>query len=94
MLAGDERSSWPKDVFDDARVTNLWDGDRIAGKWFGEHETGGLGTGPGSIVWDAYLAYGPGVRWESIPPEPIVAGSDIIANTGGLSSKFVPILRS
>jgi hypothetical protein len=93
MLAGDERSAWPKGVFNDPRVTSLWDGERIAGKWFAEHDTGGFG-GPGSIVWDAYLAYGLGVRWKSIPTQPIVAGSDIIANTNGLRSQFIPILRS
>jgi hypothetical protein len=91
MLAGDERSAWPRAMFDDSRVTNVWDGNRIAGKWFAQHETGGLG-GPGSIVWDAYLAYGPGVRWESLPTEPVVAGSDIIANTDRLRSRFIPML--
>ena len=83
MLAGDSRSAWPKDLFDDARVTSLWDGERLSGTWFADHRTGGLGD-PGSIVWDAYLAYGPQARWHGAPTAPLAAGSDIIGNTDGL----------
>jgi len=91
MLAGDSRSAWSKSVLADARVTSIWDPDRIAGRWFADHRTGGL-EGPGSIVWDAYLAYGSGARWRSGPTEPIVAGSVIIDNIDGLQQRFVPIL--
>jgi hypothetical protein len=70
-------------MFEDSRVTSFWDGDRLAGRWFADHETGGL-SAPGSIVWDAYLAYGPRARWSRAPTKPIVAGSDIIAHTAGL----------
>jgi len=93
VLAGDSRSAWPEDLFDDPRVTSLWDGERLAGSWFSDNRTGGLG-GEGSIVWDAYLAYGPKARWQGgAPTDPVVAGSDIIANTGGLK-QFAATLGS
>jgi hypothetical protein len=56
MLAGDSRSAWDSNVLDDPRVTEFWDGNRIAGKWFAQQQIEGLG-GPGSIVWDAYYAF-------------------------------------
>jgi len=90
MLAGDTRSAWPSHMFDDPRVTSFWDGDRLAGRWFADHQTGDLGA-PGSIVWDAYLAYGPQPRWHGAPTMPIVAGSDIIGHTAGLQ-RFVRTL--
>lgn len=91
MLAGDSRSAWPKGVLNDPRVTSVWDEKRVAGSWFSDHRSGGLG-GPGSIVWDAYLAYGPQARWQGAPTEPIAAGSDIIAHTDGLQ-RFGSTLR-
>ena len=91
VLGGDSRSAWPRGMFDDPRVTSLWDGDRLAGRWFAAHQTGGLG-GPGTIVWDAYLGYGPKARWRGAPTDPIVAGSDIIAHTDGLQ-RFAATLK-
>jgi hypothetical protein len=91
MLAGDSRSAWPKGMFDDPRVTSFWDGDRLAGRWLADHRTGGLDA-PGSIVWDAYLAYAPEARWSDTPGEPVVAGSDIIGHTAGLET-FAAKLR-
>ena len=91
MLAGDSRGAWDGHVLDDPRVISLWDGSRIAGKWFGEHSTGALG-GPGDIVWDAYLAFGNTSRWRRQPGGVLAAGSDIISTTGGLERRFVPLL--
>jgi hypothetical protein len=56
MLAGDSRGAWDAHVLDDPRVVSLWDGSRLAGRWFADHSTGGL-RAPGDIVWDAYLAF-------------------------------------
>ncbi len=92
MLAGDSRSAWPKGMFTDARVTSFWDGDRLSGSWLADHQTGGL-SAPGSIVWDAYLAFGPKARWIDAPSEPTVAGSDIIGHTAGLE-QFAKTLKS
>ena len=91
MLAGDSRGAWDAHVLDDPRVVSLWDGSRLAGRWFADHSTGGLGA-PGDIVWDAYLAFGKNSRWRSEPSGVLASGSDIIDNTGGLDQHFIPLL--
>jgi hypothetical protein len=92
MLAGDDRSAWDSNVLNDPRVVSLWDGDRVAGTWFAEHRTGGVGE-PGYAVWDAYFAFDANASWQD-EPEPLVgAGSTIIDNVGGLERGFVPLLR-
>jgi len=93
MLAVDSRSAWDSHVLDDPRVTEFWDGDRIAGTWFADRQLGGLG-GPGDIVWDAYFAFSPSATWDKKPTRLLAAGSDIIDNLSGLLRDFVPLLRS
>ena len=91
MLAGDSRDAWDAHVLDDPRVISLWDGDRLAGRWFADHSIGGLG-GPGDVVWDAYLAFGKNSRWRSAPSGVLASGSDIIDNTDGPERHFIPLL--
>jgi hypothetical protein len=55
----------------------IWDGSRIAGHWFADHSTGGLGA-PGDIVWGAYLGFGENSSWRSEPNGVLASGSDII----------------
>ena len=92
MLAGDSRSARDSNVLDDPRVREFWDGNRIAGKWFADHQLGGLG-GPGSIVWDAYYAFPSSSTWTSQPSTVLAAGSDIIDNVSGLKHNFIPLLH-
>jgi hypothetical protein len=91
MLPGDSRSAWSSDVLDDPRVVSLWDGDRIAGRWFGEHPVGGLAA-PGSVIWDAYYALPASSTWHARPSGVLASGSDIIDCTAGLVKHFVPLL--
>ena len=93
MLAGDSRGAWDGHVLDDPRVVSLWDGFRLAGEWFGERSLGGLG-GTGSIVWDAFLAFGKPSRWQHQPSSLVTAGSPIIDNTDQLERRFVPLLKT
>jgi hypothetical protein len=91
MLAGDSRSAWDSNVLDDPRVTEFWDGDRVAGRWFDQW----LGEidAVGGIAWDAYYAFGPAATWEAKPIGLLAAGSDIIDNVSGLERRFMPLLR-
>jgi hypothetical protein len=91
MLAGDSRSAWDRNVLNDPRVKQFWDGDRISGRWFADRQIGGLG-GPGSIVWDAYYAFASDSTWAAAPNGTLAAGSDIIDNVSGLEHSFIPLL--
>ena len=92
MLAGDSRSAWDSHVLDDPRVSEFWDGNRIAGKWFADQRIGGLGQ-PGWIVWDAYYAFPASSIWKRRPNAVLATGSDIIDNVSGLQRHFVPLLH-
>ena len=93
ILPGDSRGAWDAHVLDDPRVVSLWDGSRLAGKWFANRSPRGLG-GPGNIVWDAYCAFAGNARWRGEPSGLLAAGSDIIDNTNGLEQGFLPLLVS
>lgn len=92
MLAGDSRSAWDSNVLADPRVTEFWDGDRIAGKWFNDKGPGALGY-PGGIVWDAYYAFPDDSTWTNEPSRVLASGSDIIDHVSGLERDFEPHLR-
>jgi hypothetical protein len=91
MLAGDSRSAWDRHVLDDPRVVSFWDGDRIAGTWFANHDIGGI-TAPGNVVWDAYYAFPKAATWTSAPTGLLASGSDIIDNTRPLEQRLLPLL--
>lgn len=93
MLAGDSRSAWDAHVLDDPRVISLWDGSRLAGRWFADRSLGGL-AGPGGVVWDAHFAFAANAYWQAQPSGLLAAGSDIIDNTDGLEQHFLPLLTS
>jgi len=78
-------------VLDDPRVSEFWDGNRIAGKWFAEQQIGGLGE-PGEIVWDAYYAFPSSSDWTGQPSRVLATGSDIIDNVSALEHNFIPLL--
>jgi hypothetical protein len=88
-----EALAWDAQVLDDPRVVSLWDGSRIAGRWFADHSIGGLGA-PGDIVWDAYFASGRNSHWRSEPSRLVASGSDIIDNTGELEQHVIPLLAA
>ena len=93
VLAGDSRGAWDRHVLDDPRVVSLWDGSRLTGDWFGEHTVGDLG-GAGGFVWDAFLGFGGGSRWQAKPTAVVAAGSPIIDNVDQLEQRFVPLLKN
>jgi hypothetical protein len=92
MLAGDSRSAWDSHVLDDPRVSEFWDGNRTAGKWFADQRVGDLG-GPGGIAWDAFYAFARDSNWNGEPTSLVAAGSDIIDNVSHLEHNFIPLLR-
>jgi hypothetical protein len=92
MQPGDKRSYAEDVLIKDPRVTNYWDGDKTAGTWLADNRISDL-AGPGSVVWDAYFAFGPNATWNSTPDHLVASGSDIIDTTSGLSDHFLPLLQ-
>ncbi len=55
-LATDFRFFWPSGALDNSRVTNLWDAQKVAGKWYAANVT----RRGAAIEWDAWILYSPG----------------------------------
>ncbi len=91
MLNGDGKGDIDTHVLDDPRVTNLWDGDRVIGRWLADKRVGSIGE-PGNVVWDAYFAFGGESRWTDVPSGLLAAGSTIIDETDALDTRFIPTL--
>jgi hypothetical protein len=83
VLAGDSRTAWDRNVLDDPRVSQLWDGEQLFGSWLQAH---------GGAFWDTYLLYGPKARWHNQPTKPIASGSPIIGATDELKRSLPPLL--
>jgi hypothetical protein len=91
MQPGDARANARDSALDDPRVTNLWDPQRLSGRWLADHRTGDLGE-PGSVVWDAFLGFDQSARWTEELAGLVTAGATIIGNTDKLERDFEPLL--
>ncbi len=83
VLAGDSRAAWDREVLDDPRVTQLWDGRQLLGSWLQAH---------GDAFWDTFLVYGPDAHWRSEPAEALASGSPIIGATDELQRGLLPLI--
>jgi hypothetical protein len=86
MYPTDLRERWPADVLTDPRVVHYWDDARTVGRWYAERTDGmGDALAPGStglggtILWDAYLVYGPESHWNDAPTDLRRWGRTILA---------------
>lgn len=91
MLATDARSEWDDGLLNDPRVRHFWDEERVAGRWFAEADLRADQFGP--IVWDAYLLFGPGSRWDDEPTALLGSGSPVIGATDALKRELAPLLQ-
>ena len=91
MLPGDSRTEARKRALDDPRVINLWDPQRLSGRWLADHRSGELEE-PGRVVWDAFLGFDASARWTQDLTGLVSAGSTIIGNTDKLQRDFLPLL--
>ena len=72
MLWSDAREMWNGNTMSDARVTHLWDGERLIGQWFAREVDGYEG-----ISWDTYYLYGPEATWETVLSPSVSSGGTI-----------------
>ncbi len=85
----DSRSDIDSTVLSDRRVTQLWDGTKVTGRWFADQVQGHVG-----IAWDIYFLYGSGARWDAAPLPLIGSGSPVIGNADQLRAQLFSQLRS
>jgi hypothetical protein len=90
MLSTDARSEWSSDLIADARVTHLWDEERVAGRWFADADLGGLGSS--GIVWDAFFLFGAEAAWEQTPAPLLRSGAPVVSTTDALAAGIRPLL--
>lgn len=97
MFPGDAKSKWPASLLTDARVTHLWDEEKLVGRWYGQRTAmmrPQLSPGSawnGSILWDSYLLYGAHARWTEAPTGLIRWGRTIVAGRDTLRRDFVQL---
>jgi len=75
MTLTDRRSFWPKGIFKDGRVTELWDGEKALGSWYARQ----LRPDDERVVlWDTYLLYDSTARFEETPPRLVSWGGTVV----------------
>lgn len=70
IFPDDARARWPVDALTDRRVSHWWDDEQRVGRWYAQRmrdlaprlAPGSIDVG-GTILWDGYVAYGPGTQW-------------------------------
>ena len=74
MFPTDLRERWPADALTDRRVVHWWDEEKRVGRWYAQQMDDikdrlapGARDAGGTILWDAYLVYGPDARWDETP---------------------------
>lgn len=92
MLATDARSEWDDSIFDDPRVINLWDEERVLGRWLGQRDEPNAGRF-GPIVWDAFFVFGRDSEWQATPSVLLGSGSPVIGETSKLESTLTEALE-
>lgn len=90
MYPGDRRSKWRADLLSDPRVTNFWDEGKLVGRWVVEHK---IVDHPRSILWDAYLLFGPEARWDALL-EPLIGwGAPLYHRRHKLRNEILPLIE-
>jgi hypothetical protein len=93
MLAGDSRSRWDADVLAGRRVVEFWDGNLVAGTWFGRHlDEMGAGEGTGGVYWDAFLVFDGDARWDTYPSPLVASGSTVLGQSAELQAALGPLI--
>jgi hypothetical protein len=90
VLPGDSRQGLDESVLEDDRVRQFWDPGQRSGRWFAAERN--LGLGP-PLLWDAFLFFEPGARWDRVPKPLRGWGSPVIGQSDELRRELAPYLR-
>jgi hypothetical protein len=99
MYPGDARSKWPSSLLTDSRVEHLWDEQRVVGLTYlmqlptiVDRRAPGTLQPTADVMWDAFFVYGPGERWENMPPPPVSWGYPIMVTREQLAESADALL--
>lgn len=74
MYPTDLRERWPANALTDRRASHWWDEEKRVGRWYAQRMEDiadrlapGASNVGGTILWDAYLVYGPEAQWAETP---------------------------
>ena len=91
VLGGDQRSAVDTSLLTDERAVHYWDDDAELSHFLSVHSSE-LGFEVDGTLWDAYLLFAPGARWNDIP-EPLVGfGAPVIAAADRLALELDQVL--
>ncbi len=85
-LMADFRFFWPSGALDDPRVVNLWDDQKVAGKWYAANVT----RRGAEVEWDAWILYPPG---KAFADSPLAWGRSIVASRERLRTEVENLLK-
>jgi len=86
-LMADFRFFVPSGALDDLRVTNLWDDQKAAGKWYAANVT----RRGAAAEWDAWILYAPG---KAFADPPLGWGRTIVDTRERLRAELESLLLS
>lgn len=88
MLGADARQKWEDDLMTDPRVTQWWDEEKEAGRFFAGQEQFMFG----SVAYDIYYLYGQEAQWD-VKPSPLVSsGYTVMAKREQLKADVLRLL--
>lgn len=94
MVASDARQRWPRGLFDDPRVQELWDEERVVGRWFASRPAlGECRLGGGEVAWDAYYLFPPEARWQESPAPLLASACPIVEGREQLRARVEALSR-
>lgn len=90
-IEGDERDLVESSLLADRRVTQFWDEQKQAGRWYAKTLT--RPDDPDWVEWDAFFVYPPGNTWDQAGPRPVRWGRTIIGKREDLRAAVAPLLE-
>jgi hypothetical protein len=101
MMPADSRAKWPATLLADSRAVHRWDENKTIGRWFAPRTAAmrpllskGSAWSDGDVLWDAYLLYGAGGKWNETPTGLIRWGRTIVAGRDALKGEFERLFES
>jgi hypothetical protein len=101
IFPDDARETVPAGAFTDRRVVQWWDQEKLVGRWYAQRmrdmerrlAQGSIDVG-GTVLWDAYVVYGPDARWNGAPTGLHRWGRPILATRASLNDAFDTLVNA